>query len=466
MRSPTPARTVSPPSAHPAVPSSTERRTAAEEFNVGQFLVDTASLVPSPSQAGIDQYGLMFQHVSIDQRDTSDEDVTPPLRDARHQRSPPRVSLVRRPSPMDKDIERRVDPEVQDRELVIFNSQGMDVAANEPVRLPPSPDGIDRSDAPVDEQVEVVTAPVEGRIVINVNDVESYGTKPHLLGDSSNSDDNDEGVSHGVEMPPALEPRPMEVDAPYAASTGAGQSSAPAEDDFYNAVGRAPHPDAIVPKQELGWWAACEERKRKKAQEREQAALQLRQAQEQVARLVEQMAALERELRDARRSLSEAGSTAAPSTSAASDEGPVVVVPTPTDPAAPPLSLRLAACTITLRPSGSDVSGREVYPRVEDRPPPSRSQCESHEDSFQFQVEDDLESGESSQEGHGLPFHDGGSGHLMDVTAHDDCMGEVGEGRDEELVDYGSSPECKAPEHELQAGVDVVEEEGTGSDEV
>ena len=163
---------------------------------------------------------------------------------------------------------------------MIFNLQGMDIAPNEPVRLPPSPDGMDRSDTPVDEQVEVVTAPVEGRIVINVSDVESYGTKPHLLGDSSDSDDNDEGVSHGVEMPPAPEPRPMEVDAPSTASTGAGPVSAPAEDDFYNAAGRAPHPNAIVPKQESGWWAAREERKRKKAPEQEQAALQLRQAQE------------------------------------------------------------------------------------------------------------------------------------------------------------------------------------------
>ena len=151
VRSPMPARTVSPPSAHPAVPSLTKRRTAVEEFNVGQFLVDTASPVPSPSQAGIDQYGLMFQHVSIEEHNTSDEDVTPPLRDARRQRPPLRVSLVRRPSPMDEDIERRVDPEVQDWELVIFNSQGMDVAANEPIRLPPSPDGMDRSDAIVDE---------------------------------------------------------------------------------------------------------------------------------------------------------------------------------------------------------------------------------------------------------------------------------------------------------------------------
>ena len=382
---------------------STERRTGAEEFNVGEFLVDRTSPIQSPFQTSIDQYGSMFPHVAIQQRDTSDEDNTPPLRDAHRQCPPPRVSPVRQPSPMDEDIPRHEDPDVQGRVLVIFNLQGMDVAPNELVRLPPSPNGMDRSDAPVDEQVKVVTAPVEGRIVINVSDIESYGTKPHLLGDSSDSDDNDEGVSHGVEMPPAPEPRPMEVDAPSAASTGAGPVSALTEDDFYNAVGRALHLDAIVPKQESGWWVACKERKRKKAQEREQATLQLRQAQEQAAHLAEQMAALERELRDACRSLSSAGPTAAPSTSAASVEGPVVVVPTPTDPVAPPLSSRLAACTITLRASGSDVGGREVYPRVEDRPPLSRSQCESHEDFLRFQVEEDLESGEPSQEGHGLP---------------------------------------------------------------
>ena len=50
-------------------------------------------------------------------------------------------------------------------------------------------------------------------------------------------------------------------------------------------------------------------------------------------------------------------------------------------------------------------------------------------------MEGDLEPGEPSQEGHGLPSHDTGSGHLMDVPARDDCMGEVGEGREEELVD-------------------------------
>ena len=273
-RSSTPARIVRPPSTHPAVPSSTERRTTAEDFNVSQFLVDRASPVQSPAEAGINQYGSMFQHVTNQQRDTSDEDDSPVLRDARRQRPPPRVSPVRQPLPMDEDIEHHKDPDVQGWQLVLFNSQGMDVEANQPIRLPPSPNAMDRSNAPVDEEIAVVTALVEGpRIVINVSDVESYGTGRHLLGDSSNSDDDDEGVSHEVEMPSALEPRPMEVDAPSTASTGAGPVSAPAEDDFYNAARKAPHPDAIVPKQESGWWATREERKWKKAQEREQATL-------------------------------------------------------------------------------------------------------------------------------------------------------------------------------------------------
>ena len=43
--------------------------------------------------------------------------------------------------------------------------------------------------------------------------------------------------------------------------------------------------------------------------------------------------------------------------------------------------------------------------------------------------------------------------------------------REEELVDYGSSPECEPPEGapvrpQLQAEVDVIKQEGTSSDEV
>ena len=81
----------------------------------------------------------------------------------------------------------------------------MDLAANQPDRRPPSPDAIDRSDAPVDDEITLVPATVEGRMVINVSDVESYGLERRLLGDSSdeNSDNDDEGVTYGVEMPSA-----------------------------------------------------------------------------------------------------------------------------------------------------------------------------------------------------------------------------------------------------------------------
>ena len=194
----------------------------------------------------------MFQHVTIQQRNTSDEDVTPPHPDADRQRPSSEASPVHQPSRMDKDIERHEDLDVQGGQLVPFKSQGMDVAANQPVRLPPSPDAMDRSNALVDEEIALVTAPVEGRIVINVSNVEFYGTGRHLLGDSSDSDDDDEGVSHGVEMPSAPEPRPMEVDAPSAALTRAGPMSAPVEDDFYNAVEKALQPDTIVVKHESG----------------------------------------------------------------------------------------------------------------------------------------------------------------------------------------------------------------------
>ena len=122
-----------------------------------------------------------------------------------------------------------------------------------------------------------------------------------MLGDSSDedSDNDDEGVTHGVEMPSAPVRRAMEVDAPSTASTGAGPASAPTVDNFYNAVGKASHPNAIVPKQKSGWWAVCEEQKWRKAQEQELAALQLCEVQEQAACLAKQNAALERELRDA-----------------------------------------------------------------------------------------------------------------------------------------------------------------------
>ena len=142
-----------------------------------------------------------------------------------------------------------------------FNLQEMDLAANQPDRRPPSPNAMDRSCAPVDDEITLVPATVEGRVVINVSDVESYGSERRLIGDSTDEDsDNDnKRVTHRVEMPSAPERRAVEVDAFSTTSTEAGPTSAPAEDNFYNSTRKAPHPDTIVSKQKSGWWAACKE---------------------------------------------------------------------------------------------------------------------------------------------------------------------------------------------------------------
>ena len=60
------------------------------------------------------------------------------------------------------------------------------------------------------------------------------------------------GSPKEIEMPSAPKPRAIEVDAPSAASIEVGLASTLAVDEFYNATGKAPHLDAIVPKQDSG----------------------------------------------------------------------------------------------------------------------------------------------------------------------------------------------------------------------
>ena len=118
---PTPARTMRPPSARPAVPPFTERGTGAEDFNVGKFLVDRTSPVSSLVETRINQYGSMFEHVVIWQRDLSDEDDTPPNPNIGRHRPSARVSLAHQPSPMDEDEDSHEDVHVQGQLLVPFN---------------------------------------------------------------------------------------------------------------------------------------------------------------------------------------------------------------------------------------------------------------------------------------------------------------------------------------------------------
>ena len=166
--------------------------------------------------------------------------------------------------------------------------------------------------------------------VINCSDVKSCDMQRHLLGDSTDGDsnDNDVEVDSGVALPATHPlagggPAPV-LDCVPTASTDAARLSTPAADEFYNTAGKAPHPDAIIPKTESGWWAKRELRKQKKAEEKAKAALELQQIQERAAALVEQNATLQRELNLARRSNSGTSAPAIPSTSVASVGGPEV----------------------------------------------------------------------------------------------------------------------------------------------
>ena len=125
----------------------------------------------------------------------------------------------------------------------------MDKEAQQPNRWPPSSNAMDRSRALVDYEIAFVATSIERKVVINVSDIESYGSKHQLIGDSTNedSDNDDKGVTQRVEMSVAPEPRALQVDAPSVALIKASPTSTPAIDKFYNAVEQAsPHPNVIV----------------------------------------------------------------------------------------------------------------------------------------------------------------------------------------------------------------------------
>ena len=73
----------------------------------------------------------------------------------------------------------------------------MDIEAQQLDRRPPSPYAMDRSRAPMDDEIALVAAFVEGKVVINVSDVESYSSECQLISDSmdEDSDNDDKGVT-------------------------------------------------------------------------------------------------------------------------------------------------------------------------------------------------------------------------------------------------------------------------------
>ena len=261
---------------------------------------------------------------------------------------------------------------------------------------------------PAVEEIAVVAPSAVEVAVINYSDIDSCDSK-RLLGDSTDedSDGDDVSVDKGVQLPaapappapglnvvdPALAPPTASVVGFLPpASTVAASSSIPTMDEFYNAAGKAPHPESIVPKQESGWWANREMRKRKKAKERANTARELQRIQEEAARLTEQNATLQRELNLARQSNSGATAPTLPSTSAASVGGPEVHEvrrgdsrrSTPASQVVASVPIAPVVAARSLRACGTEsTAGRGlIYPRPEDNPTPSGSLLQTPEDSL------------------------------------------------------------------------------------
>ena len=341
--------------------------------------------------------------------------------------------------------------------------------------------------------------------VINCSDVESCDMQRHLLGDSTDgdSDDNDVGMNSGVALP-VTHPSPggglaPALDCVPTASTDAAGVSTPAIDEFYNAAGKAPHLDTIIPKTESGWWAKRELRKQKKAEEKAKAALEFQQIQERAAALAEQNATLQRELDLAQHSISGTSAPAVPSTSSDSVGGPEVQesgrnanrLSTPIGGAVDPVppAARLVAISLCACGGRSGACGAQIYPRVEDTPSPLELQFHTPEDSLRFQIEEDCGATRPAEGTCGLSPHVAGSltlevsgaGAEDEVLAGDE--GEEGEGSDaeaeedvgedqEDRMDNGSSPEAGGGEVEAYRGswirseVHVVEYNDSGSEQV
>ena len=98
--------------------------------------------------------------------------------------------------------------------------------------------------------------------MINCKDISSCDLQRCLLGESTNGDSDEDGkdVDQGIALPAAanlqhpmlesmLDARPPPNDHSHrVAVIAAIDVLAPLVDKFYNVAGKAPHPDAVIPK--------------------------------------------------------------------------------------------------------------------------------------------------------------------------------------------------------------------------
>ena len=247
------------------------------------------------------------------------------------------------------------------------------------------------------------SAPID---IVNLSNVESDDRK-YLIGDSLDESDHDnEGVDQGISVPappmatiaPSVDSSQSPTVPPMTGESAMQQlqnSAKPVEGDtFRNAVRKALHPDAIVPKVELGWWAKRELKKKLKAEQKAVAELELMRLKEQNFILMKQLAM--------QGNVSSVVSLSAVPPVGSNDVGAgnimaglaTVDCGTTSNMPPPERGPMLSLILNTLADSAKDRGG---VPRVEDRSAPSIPVIESQEDSLQFRFEVEMEDVKQSQ---------------------------------------------------------------------
>ena len=325
------------------------------------------------------------------------------------------------------------------------------------------------------------------RVLINCSDISSCDSQRPLLGESTDgdSDQDERGMDQGVTLPASEDLQRLESDLvarppaddqsrPIVANAGA-DVHAPVKDEFYNAVEKAPHPDSVIPKVESGWWKNREMRKKRKAEERAKAELELQKMREDAVRLAEQNANLQRELNLARLSLSGASDPPIPSTSAVSVGGPHGQDVSTTNRricssrggvlgSVPSV---VAESVVPLRPCGthSTAVGSGDYLRPKDNPFPS--EIEGAEDSLQFHIETDLGTANPT---HNilLPSPDTAAAPVVEEGGIAQLRGQAEvekSGNEEGSDDEEESEEVKGDDEEVEADDEEEQDDEEGGDD-
>ena len=274
---------------------------------------------------------------------------------------------------------------------------------------PPSPgsDGAKDVEAnivlKVGSHAQGASAPID---IVNLSDVESDDGK-HLIGDSSDeSDHDDEGVDQGISVPappmativPSVDSSQSPTVPPMTGESAMQQlqnSVEPVEGDtFRNAAGKAPHPNAIVPKVESRWWAERELKKKLKAEQKATAKSELMCLKEQNFILMKQLA-MQGNVPSVV-SLSSVPPVGSNNVGAGNIMAGLAIVNSETTSNMPPPE-RGPMLSLILNTLADSAKGGGRVPRVKDRSAPSILVIESQEDSLQFRFEVEMEDVKQSQ---------------------------------------------------------------------